>query len=380
MSDEMVVFHDDPLVRVKLAVEDIRAGKMVILVDDEDRENEGDLVVAAEKITPEIINFMATHARGLICLSLTSEQVERLALPMMATNNQSAYQTAFTVSIEAREGVTTGISAADRALTTLVAIDDDATPRSVVTPGHVFPLRARDGGVLERVGQTEGSVDLARLAGLNPSGVICEIMNADGTMSRMPELMAFGQEHGIRVVTVADLIKHRMQTERVVVSEGTGTLHVEGLGEWTTHLYRSVGSEGMHMALVKGEISAGATPPVRVQPAPPAWAFLGADTNPLSRSAREAMAHIAEAGSGALVLMHLAPPLDNLQRTFIRDVGGVVPEAVQLRADALRDLGTGCQILVDLGVQDMQLLSSSQRPIVGIEAYGLRIVERVPLG
>jgi len=378
MNEDFVPFVDDPHARVEAAIDDIRAGRMVILVDDEDRENEGDLVVAAEKVTPEIINFMATHARGLVCLSLTSQQVERLALPMMATNNQSAYQTAFTVSIEAREGVTTGISAADRAETVRVAIAADATPRSVVTPGHMFPLRARDGGVLERVGQTEGSVDLARLAGLDPSGVICEIMNPDGTMARMPELRAFGRTHQIRIVTVADLIKHRMKNERVVRPEGRGELQVDGLGRWETRLYRSVGSDGLHLALVKGRPD-GSPIPVRVQAAPPAWAFLDADDNALAGSARAALERIDAHGCGALVLMHLSPPLDLLQRTFIRDVGGEVPEAVQLRADALRDLGTGCQILVDLGVRDMTLLSSSSRPIVGIEAYGLRIVDREAL-
>ncbi len=378
MSDRLVVFDDDPEVRVAAAVADIAAGKMVILVDDEDRENEGDLVMAAEKVTPEAINFMATHARGLICLTLTSDQVERLNLPMMATNNQSAYQTAFTVSIEAREGVTTGISAADRAHTTLVAIDPKATSRSVVTPGHVFPLRARDGGVLERVGQTEGSVDLAKLAGLNPSGVICEIMNADGTMARMEQLKAFGQEHGIRIVTVADLIKHRMRSERVVVRESTGTMEIDGHGTWNAHLYRSVGSPGTHLALFKGEIE-GRSVPVRVQPAPPPWAFLGDSSHHGRRSARLALRAIEEAGSGVLVLMHLSPDDEVLSAAFAREVGDHADAPVQLKADALRELGTGCQILVDLGVGEMTLLSTSSRPIVGLEAYGLSIAERVQL-
>jgi 3,4-dihydroxy 2-butanone 4-phosphate synthase/GTP cyclohydrolase II len=378
MSEELVVFADDPEERVAAAVADIRAGKMVILVDDEDRENEGDLVMAAEKVTPEAINFMATHARGLICLTLTARQVERLNLPMMATNNQSAYQTAFTVSIEAREGVTTGISAADRALTTLVAIDPEATPRSVVTPGHVFPLRARDGGVLERVGQTEGSVDLAKMAGLNPSGVICEIMNADGTMARMDDLKAFGREHGIRIVTVADLIKHRMRSERVVVRESSGEMAIDGHGVWNAHLYRSVGSPGTHLALYKGDVS-GQCVPVRVQPAPPPWAFLGDSSHHGRRSAREALRHIEAHGSGVLVLMHLSPDHEVLGASFQREVGGEAERPVPLAADALRDLGTGCQILRDLGVGELTLLSTSSRPIVGIEAYGLRIVERVQL-
>ncbi len=378
MSDWQV-FHDDPLTRVELAVEDIRAGKMVILVDDEDRENEGDLVIAAEKITPEAINFMAVHARGLICLSIPSDQVAKLGLPMMATNNQSQYETAFTVSIEARHGVTTGISAADRAHTVKVAIDPDANPRSVVVPGHMFPLRARDGGVLERVGQTEGSVDLSRLAGLNPSGVICEIMNADGTMARMPELLEFGREHGIRVVTVADLIKHRMRNERVVKPVQDGTLQVDGLGTWHSRLYRSVGAPGLHMAVWQGALGPETTP-VRVQPAPPSWSFLGADASDSAATARKAMARIHEHGTGAVVFMHLKPAQDALVRWFHKDMNaGEAVDAKPLQADALRDLGTGCQILLDLGLRNLQLLTSSSRPVVGIEAYGLHITERLPL-
>ncbi len=378
MSDWQV-FHDDPLTRVELAVEDIRAGKMVILVDDEDRENEGDLVIAAEKITPEAINFMAVHARGLICLSIPSDQVAKLGLPMMATNNQSQYETAFTVSIEARHGVTTGISAADRAHTVKVAIDPDANPRSVVVPGHMFPLRARDGGVLERVGQTEGSVDLSRLAGLNPSGVICEIMNEDGTMARMPELLEFGREHGIRVVTVADLIKHRMRNERVVKPVQDGTLQVDGLGTWHSRLYRSVGAPGLHMAVWQGALGPETTP-VRVQPAPPSWSFLGADASDSAATARKAMARIHEHGTGAVVFMHLKPAQDALVRWFHKDMNaGEAVDAKPLQADALRDLGTGCQILLDLGLRNLQLLTSSSRPVVGIEAYGLHITERLPL-
>jgi 3,4-dihydroxy 2-butanone 4-phosphate synthase / GTP cyclohydrolase II len=301
-----------------------------------------------------------------------------LGLPMMATNNQSAYETAFTVSIEARHGVTTGISAADRAHTSLVAIDPNATPRSIVTPGHVFPLRARDGGVLERVGQTEGSVDLARLAGLNPSGVICEIMNPDGEMARMPDLLAFGERHRIRVVTVADMIKHRMQTERVVVPEQDGQLEVDGLGTWNTRLYRSVGAPGLHMALWKGSLDAGPTS-VRVQPAPPSWSFLGMGVSTAAATARASLEHIHREGRGALVLMHLKPSAAAVQRSFHRDMAGSTMDAVQLSADALRDLGTGCQILVDLGVTNLKLLTSSSRPIVGIEAYGLHISERLAL-
>jgi 3,4-dihydroxy 2-butanone 4-phosphate synthase / GTP cyclohydrolase II len=374
------VMDDDPIRRVELALEDIRAGKMVILVDDEDRENEGDLVVAAEKVTPETINFMATHARGLICLSLTREQIQRLGLPMMATNNQSAYNTAFTVSIEARHGVTTGISAADRAHTTLVAIKPDATPRDIVVPGHVFPLQARDGGVLQRVGQTEGSVDLARLAGLDPSGVICEVMKDDGTMARLPDLLEFGAQHEIRLVSVADIIKFRMRNERVVKLVSSGEIEVDGLGTWKARLYRSQTSEGVHMALYRGDLDPNGAL-VRVQAAPPMWAMLNQDHSRAAASARSALEAIAKRGAGALVFMHVAgPSCDVIERAFIRDFEGQDVAPTQLRADALRDLGTGCQILLDLGVRDIHILTTSRRPIVGIEAYGLKLVERIPLG
>lgn len=377
-SSDFEVMASDPLRRVDLAIEDLRQGRMVILIDDEDRENEGDLVIAAEKITPEAINFMATHARGLICLSLTSEQVERLGLPMMATNNQSAYNTAFTVSIEAREGVTTGISAADRAHTTRVAIRPDATSRDIVTPGHVFPLRARDGGVLERVGQTEGSVDLARMAGLDPSGVICEIMNPDGTMARLPDLLEFGAEHQIRVVAVADIIKYRMRNERIVQRDIDGTLQIPGLGAWRTRLYRSVGSDELHMAVYRGHLGPEPTL-VRVQAAPPPWAALDPKASPLARRVMDSLKQIDAAGSGAVILLHLAPGCDVLQRTFAQDFQGAAAP-VQAKAAALRELGTGCQILVDLGLRELRLLTASTRPIVGIDAYGLQITERIPIG
>ena len=373
------VMDADPIRRVELALDDLRAGKMVILVDDEDRENEGDLVIAAEKVTAADINFMACEARGLICLSMTAAQVERLALPMMATNNKSAYETAFTVSIEAREGVTTGISAADRAKTIQVAIAADATPRSVVTPGHMFPLRARPAGVLERVGQTEGSVDLARIAGMNPSAVICEIMKRDGTMARMPDLEVFGREHSLRIVTVADLIKFRMQTERVVERVSEGTIEVPGLGAWRTRLYRSLTTDGVHMAITKGDLSPEATL-ARVQGAPPAWTFLNPSNSMLAKPAVAAMRQIADAGAGALVFMHLGGVnAEMLQRGFERDFQGDQRRTPMAHADSLRDLGTGCQILRDLGLVDLRLLTNSDRGILGIEAYGLRLVDRVSL-
>jgi len=371
------VMPTDPIRRVELALDDLRAGKMVILCDDEDRENEGDLVVASEMITAEHINFMATHARGLICLSLTSEQVARLHLPMMAAHNTSVYNTAFTVSIEAREGVSTGISAADRAHTTRVAIRADATPRDIVVPGHMFPLRARDGGVLERVGQTEGSVDLARLAGLNPSGVICEIMKDDGTMARMPDLLAFGERHSLRVCTVADIIKYRMRTERVVRRRSEGEIDVPGLGLWRIRMYESL-TGGLHLALVKGE--PGATPAlVRVQAAPAPWSFLSPAVDANTATARAAMEAIAAEGSGVWVGLHLDPAQDVLAQSFDAAFSGADGPPPRAQADALRDLGTGCQILLDVGVRDLRLLTTSMRPAIGIEAYGLRIVERIAL-
>ena len=380
MTTDFEVHADDALRRVEIAMAELRAGRMVILTDDEDRENEGDLVLAAEHVTPEAINFMAVHARGLICLSLTGDQVDRLGLPMMVTNNQSAYETAFTVSIEAREGVSTGISAADRAHTIRTAIRPDASRHDLVTPGHVFPLRARPGGVLERVGQTEGSVDLSRLSGLHPSAIICEIMNDDGTMSRLPELLAFGEKHRLCVVSVADLIKYRMRRERVVERVSEGIVDIPGHGVFHTRLYRGVTTSNLHMALWQGEL--GSAPTVaRVQAAPPAWSALAPASSELATAAQHALAHIAREGQGALVLMHLGGTgPDVLQRLWARDVLGNEPPADQPRADALRDLGAGCQILRDLGLGTLRLLTSSRRPILGVEAYGLSIAERLPLG
>jgi 3,4-dihydroxy 2-butanone 4-phosphate synthase/GTP cyclohydrolase II len=374
----MEVLDPDPIRRVELAMEDLRQGRMIVLCDDEDRENEGDLVAAAETITPETINFMACHGRGLICLSMTSDQVHRLGIPMMATNNQSAYNTAFTVSIEAREGVTTGISAADRARTVKVAIDPKSTSRDIVVPGHMFPLRARDGGVLERVGQTEGSVDLCRLAGMNPAAVICEIIREDGVMARMPDLMEFGKVHGVRVCTVADIIKYRMRNERVVKREGDGQVEVPGIGRFHQRLYRGV-TGGLHLALWLGTPSADPML-ARVQGSPPPWGFLDPNKSRIARQALDALATMQREGRGVLVLMHLdGRGPDSLQRLFTQDFGGTSEGSGASRAEALRDLGTGCQILLDLGLSQLRLLTNSDRPIVGIEAYGLHIAERVPL-
>ena len=378
---EFEVMHTDALKRVELAIEDIRQGKMVILVDDEDRENEGDLVMAADAVTPEAINFMATHGRGLICLTMTGEQIEKLALPMMATNNQSPYQTAFTVSIEAREGVTTGISAADRAHTCRVAIQQDATPRSIVTPGHIFPLRAREGGVLTRTGQTEGSVDLARMAGRDPSGVICEIMRADGTMARLPDLLEFGAEHGVRIVAVADLIQWRLRNERLVERVLDAMLPIAGQEDFNCRIYRSHDG-GLHMALWRGNLVD--QPLVRIQASDPVGDVFRAGSSDASAQLDASVARIGQDG-GLLVYMNIfggrsSDALLGLIQGHLKPLPGaeVTPET-RAKSTGFRDFGNGAQILLDMGVRQMRLLTNNPRKIVGLEGYGLEVVERVPL-
>ena len=375
------VMHADALKRVELAIEDIREGRMVILVDDEDRENEGDLVMAADHVTPEAINFMATHGRGLICLTMTGEQIEKLALPMMATNNQSPYQTAFTVSIEAREGVTTGISAADRAHTCLVAIQEDATPRSIVTPGHVFPLRAREGGVLTRTGQTEGSVDLARLAGCDPSGVICEIMREDGTMARLPDLLKFGREHNVRIVAVADLIQWRLRNERLVSRVLDAVLPIPGHGDFSCRIYKSHDG-GLHMALWRGNLVDAAL--VRIQASDPVGDVFRAGSSDASAQLDAAVARIARDG-GLLVYMNIwggrtSESLLGMIQGHLKPLPGSEHEAeARAKSTGFRDFGNGAQILLDMGVRQMRLLTNNPRKIVGLEGYGLEVIERVPL-
>ncbi|MBN2800141.1 MAG: 3,4-dihydroxy-2-butanone-4-phosphate synthase [Deltaproteobacteria bacterium] len=371
--------RSDPVLRVEAALADLRQGRMVILTDDEDRENEGDLVMAAELVTPEAINFMATHGRGLICLTLTGERIQQLGLPMMSSNNQSAFGTAFTVSVEAREGVSTGISAADRAHTILVALDEASGPQDLVSPGHMFPLKARDGGVLERVGQTEGSVDLARLAGLKPAGVICEVMNDDGSMARVPDLIAFGERHRVRMLSVADIIKYRMARERVVRRVSEGHLEVPRLGRWRTRLYESVGTVGLHMALWYGD--PGPEPTLaRVRLAPPPWAFLDPASPEWAPGVLASMQRVVEQGAGVIVFMHLGGvSREHLAGDFAQAFGGVGSEAQQAQAEALRDVGTGAQILRDLGLNQIRLLQRSHRNLVGLDAYGLQIVERITL-
>ncbi|MFM2151071.1 MAG: 3,4-dihydroxy-2-butanone-4-phosphate synthase [Pseudomonadota bacterium] len=349
-------------------IEEARRGRMFILVDDEDRENEGDLVIPAQFATPDAINFMARHARGLICLTLTRARVEQLGLPLMAQSNGTRHQTAFTVSIEAREGVTTGISAADRARTVAVAINPELGREHIVTPGHVFPLVARDGGVLVRAGHTEAAVDLARLAGLNPSGVICEIMNDDGTMARMPDLVAFAQRHNLKLGTIADLIAYRRRTERLVqrVEEG----QIEGVGgTWRVVVYASSLDQGEHLALVKGDLAMAEPALVRMHAASMLRDLVAGRAE---HELHAAMQAIAAEGRGVVVLLRdwRADGLSQAIRAR-REKRAAAPE--------LRDYGIGAQILADLGLREIIRLSDNPRPVVGLEGYGLSVVETRPI-
>jgi 3,4-dihydroxy 2-butanone 4-phosphate synthase/GTP cyclohydrolase II len=365
--------------RVNRALEAIRAGRMVILVDDEDRENEGDLCMAAECVTADAINFMATHGRGLICVTLDEEQVARLELPMMTAPGRHGppLGTAFTVSIEARTGVTTGISAADRAHTVRVAIRPDAKPSDLVTPGHVFPLKARRGGVLVRTGQTEGSVDLARLAGLRPAGVICEIMNADGTMARMPDLEIFAKQHDLIILTVADLIQYRLQTERLVrrVSERSMRLDATGT-EWTGYVYEIVGETRQFLALARGAVASGEPVLCRVHSGSLVSDLFSSTPFDGGSNLREAILAIENAGAG--VVLYIPPKGDLVGELEALDAGGD-PQSAGGKAWTLREFGLGAQVLADLGVRQLRLLTNSQPKIAGLTGFGLEVVERVPL-
>jgi 3,4-dihydroxy 2-butanone 4-phosphate synthase/GTP cyclohydrolase II len=368
---------------VRAALEEIRAGRMVILVDDQDRENEGDLCMAAEKVTAEAVNFMATHGRGLICLALSHEQVDRLRLPMMVHDNQAALGTAFTVSIEARHGVSTGISASDRATTVLAAIADDALPHDLVSPGHVFPLRARRGGVLVRTGQTEGSVDLARLAGLKPAGVICEIMRADGEMARMPDLEEFSARHGIPIVSVADLVTYRLQHERIVQALHSGHLRPPALGPgepFFAHLYTTDVQETEYLALVRGDVRAAGAEDrpvlVRVQSVCPIGDSFGTRSDLV-----EALAAIDRVGLGVFLYV-FNKAQTSMARAFERQIarrGEKLLSEKGAQSAALRDFGLGAQVLADLGCRKIRLMSDSDRKLVGIEGFGIEVVERVPV-
>jgi 3,4-dihydroxy 2-butanone 4-phosphate synthase/GTP cyclohydrolase II len=347
-------------------VEEARNGRMFMLVDDEDRENEGDLVVPAQFATPDVVNFMARHARGLICLALTVQRVQQLGLPLMAQLNGTRHQTAFTVSIEAREGVTTGISAADRARTIAVAINPDCSRDDIATPGHVFPLAAREGGTLVRAGHTEAAVDIARMAGLNPSGVICEIMNDDGTMARLPDLVAFAQRHGLKLGTIADLISYRRRTERLVKRLEQGVLQHAPGDEWTVFVYANTVEYAEHLVMVKGDLSGPEPMLVRMHGVDllndvlggPGWALL-----------HRAMRQISEAGRGVVVLIRETRP------TWLSERVHRLSSSTRPTGD-LRDYGIGAQILLDLGVKDLILLTNMQRAVIGLEGYGLHIVGR----
>lgn len=348
-------------------IDEARRGHMFILSDDEDRENEGDLVIPAQFATPDAVNFMAKNGRGLICLAMERQKIERLGLPMMAQQNGTRFQTAFTVSIEAREGVTTGISAADRAHTIQTAIAPQCGPQDIVTPGHVFPLMARDGGVLARAGHTEAAVDIARMAGLTPAGVICEILNEDGTMARMLDLMKFAGVHQLKVGTVADLIAYRRRTETIVERSLTTPFVSAHGGEFTLHLYVNKVAYAEHVALVKGDLSQAGNPPlVRMHALNVLEDVLGDRSHGHGGELQASMRMIAEAGRGVIVLLREAQAAALSQK-----LSGERPPEKQLR-----DYGVGAQILLDLGVRDMVLLSNAQKIIVGLEGYGLRVVEQ----
>ncbi|SLN44912.1 3,4-dihydroxy-2-butanone-4-phosphate synthase [Oceanibacterium hippocampi] len=353
-------------------IEDARNGRMIVLVDAEDRENEGDLVIPAQMATPEAINFMAKYGRGLVCLAMTRERVEQLGLPLMAKDNMSRHQTAFTISIEAREGVTTGISAADRARTIAVAIDGSQGAEAIATPGHVFPLMARDGGVLRRAGHTEAAVDIARLAGLIPAGVICEIMNDDGTMARLPDLVQFAQFHNLKVGTIADLIAYRRRHDSLIKRELESDFHSHYGGDWKMIVYTNMPEYAEHVALVKGDISGPEPVMVRMHALNVLTDVLG-DRGAAEGQLARAMATIGRAGRGVVVLIRepRATALSDRVRMKIGEPPKVPAE--------LRDYGIGAQILIDLGVSRMVLLSNTARTIVGLDGYGLSIVAQRPI-
>jgi 3,4-dihydroxy 2-butanone 4-phosphate synthase/GTP cyclohydrolase II len=367
---------------IEEAIDEIRRGRMVILMDDKNRENEGDLCMAAEKVTPDAVNFMARFGRGLICLTLTEERVNYLRLPMMVSENTSPFGTAFTVSIDAAEKVTTGISAADRAQTILVAIADDAVPEDLVTPGHLFPLRAKTGGVLVRAGQTEGSVDLARLAGLRPAGVICEVMKDDGSMARLPDLEKFAAEHGLKVVTIADLIQYRLRNDSLVYKVASARLPTRFGGDFQAVVYNTHVDPSEHLALIKGEISANEDTLVRVHSKYIPGDVFGFEFLNTGKLIQQSMEMISKEGKGVILYLQTEGKELRPTRMTYPTVGGkkktdINPSFIY-HAD-FREYGIGAQILRDLGVRKMRLLTNNRRNLVGLSGYGLEVTSLIPI-
>lgn len=366
---------------IEEAIEDFRDGKMVIVIDEEDRENEGDLTMAAEKVTPEAINFMAKYGRGLICLPMMPERLQELNIPLMVSENESMHGTAFCVSIEARHNVSTGISAADRAITIQTAVDVNTRPDDLIRPGHIFPLRARRGGVLKRAGQTEAAVDMARISGLLPAGVICEIMNDDGTMARLSELKEFRDQHDIKIISVVDLINFRLKTEKFIKRVSSFPFHSE-FGEFKLILFENKSEEDLHLALVKGDVSGEGPVLVRVQKESVIDDVFLPTGSSVGRELRHSLEMIEKAGSGVFVYLRIKGHDTNLLQGIQQDAisNQDSPLSASQQFSDFRDYGIGAQILADLGLHNIRLLTNHPKKMVGLEGFGLNIVEQIPIG